>query len=157
MELNPELEETQSVDEESDEGTGSEEEEEIEAAVKTREKRANAGNRMRALLEEEGLEADEMFEEEEGDQDFEAKGELFPIPGFDVNSWIGSAFADDYALWFPQTDEEDIFDSDFGSTDSGEGEDEGEDAEERKLEREAKTATRVRESTSARRGTLNSS
>lgn len=42
-----------------------------------REKRSNAGNRMRALLEDEqGAEEEEMFKEEADDVDFETKGEL---------------------------------------------------------------------------------
>lgn len=41
-----------------------------------REKRSNAGNRMRALLEDEqGAEEEEMFKEEADDVDFETKGE----------------------------------------------------------------------------------
>ncbi|ORY75377.1 YL1 nuclear protein-domain-containing protein [Leucosporidium creatinivorum] len=79
-----------------------------------REKRSNAGNRMRALLEDEqGAEEDEMFKEEENDEEFETK------------------------------EEQDVFDSDFGSTDSGSGDDEDgndEDAGERKLQREAREA-----------------
>ncbi|KAL8293281.1 hypothetical protein RQP46_000975 [Phenoliferia psychrophenolica] len=69
---------------------------------------------MRALLEEEGLiEDEELFREEEDDVDFQAK------------------------------DEEDVFDSDFGSTDSEDGaEDEGEDAGEKQLERDAKAERR---------------
>ncbi|KAI5480977.1 YL1 nuclear family, transcription factor [Pseudohyphozyma bogoriensis] len=97
------------VDESEEEDESSEEE--IEVAVTNREKRANAGNRMRALLEDE-LEVDEMFQEEENDEEFEAK------------------------------EEEDIFDSDFGSTDSEAGEDEGEDAGEKQLQREAKAERR---------------
>lgn len=42
-------------------------------------------------------------------------------------------------------EEEDVFDSDFGSTDSGDDhEEDGEDAGERQLKREEKTARRVR-------------
>jgi len=41
------------------------------------------------------------------------------------------------------SDEADIFDSDFGSTDSGGDDDDDEDAGERQLEREAKQAQKV--------------
>jgi hypothetical protein len=43
----------------------------------------------------------------------------------------------------PVADEADIFDSDFGSTDSGGDEDDDEDAGERQLEREARQAKKV--------------
>jgi uncharacterized protein involved in exopolysaccharide biosynthesis len=56
--------------EESDESSESE----IEVAVTARERRANAGNRLRALLDDEGVEEEEMFKEEANDQDFEGKG-----------------------------------------------------------------------------------
>ena len=46
-------------------------------------------------------------------------------------------------LLIRSTDEEDIFDSDFGSTDSGSGGEE-DDAGEKKLEREANAERRVR-------------
>lgn len=50
------------------------------------------------------------------------------------------------ASFYQTTEEQDVFDSDFGSTDSGSGEEEdgdGEDAGERKLQREAKEARKV--------------
>jgi hypothetical protein len=55
----------------------SEEEEEIyvEPLLATRGRRANAGNRMQALIEDEAAaEVEEMFKEEEGDDDFATKG-----------------------------------------------------------------------------------
>lgn len=58
-------------DEDGDEESSSEEE--VIPFLATREKRANAGNRMRALLEEEFAEEDE-FKEEADDVEFEAKG-----------------------------------------------------------------------------------
>lgn len=61
--------------EESDESS----EEEIEVAVTARERRVNAGNRLRALLDDEAVEEEEMFKEEAGDQDFEGKGPLRPF------------------------------------------------------------------------------
>ena len=39
-----------------------------------REKRSNAGNRMRALLDEEQVVEEELFKEDEGDDEFETKG-----------------------------------------------------------------------------------
>ena len=49
----------------------------------------------------------------------------------------------DHCRECPPADEADVFDSDFGSTDSGGDEDDDEDAGERQLEREAKQAKRV--------------
>ncbi|KAM0753528.1 YL1-domain-containing protein [Meredithblackwellia eburnea MCA 4105] len=97
-------------DEEDEDDDEDSDDEPIEYLATGRERRANQGNRMRALLEEEtAFEEEEMFKEEVDDVDFQTK------------------------------DEEDIFDSDFGSTDEGEGDDdEGEDAGEKQLEREAK-------------------
>ncbi|KDE03573.1 hypothetical protein MVLG_05958 [Microbotryum lychnidis-dioicae p1A1 Lamole] len=78
-----------------------------------RERRANAGNRMAALLEDEAqAEVEEMFKEEENDIEFEAKFE------------------------------EDVFDSDFGSTDSDADQEDDEEAGERQLQREAKAAAK---------------
>ncbi|SCZ96374.1 BZ3500_MvSof-1268-A1-R1_Chr8-2g10152 [Microbotryum saponariae] len=78
-----------------------------------RERRANAGNRMAALLEDEAqAEMEEMFKEEENDIEFEAKFE------------------------------EDVFDSDFGSTDSDADQEDDEEAGERQLQREAEAAAK---------------
>ncbi len=57
-------------DEEEDSSDG----EPVVPFLATREKRANAGNRMKQLLEEEFAEED-GFKEEENDIEFEAKGE----------------------------------------------------------------------------------
>ncbi|EJT98999.1 YL1-domain-containing protein [Dacryopinax primogenitus] len=72
-----------------------------------RERRSNAGNRMRALLDVE-FEAEEMFAEEEGDIEF-----------------VGD-----------QVEEEDVFESDFASTE--EEQDEDEDTQEKAILREEK-------------------
>ncbi|GAA6062170.1 hypothetical protein JCM10212_005125 [Sporobolomyces blumeae] len=102
-------------------GDSSEEEEEeeddepVEPNLLTRVRRVNAGNRMAALLQDEqGAEADELFKEEENDVEFKQK------------------------------EEEDVFDSDFGSTDEGSaGEDDDDEAGERRLEREAKAEAKA--------------
>ncbi|GAA5933105.1 uncharacterized protein JCM15063_002298 [Sporobolomyces koalae] len=98
----PENEQSEDEEDESDF-------EPVEPNLATRVKRANAGNRMRALLEDEqGAEAEEMFKEEVDDVEFKQK------------------------------EEADVFDSDFGSTDEDEYGDDDEDAGERRLENEAK-------------------
>ncbi|GAA5978162.1 hypothetical protein JCM10908_004253 [Rhodotorula pacifica] len=112
----------QEEDDDSGDGdeTSSEEEEEVyvEPNLATRSRRSNAGARMAALIEDEaaaGIEADEMFKEEENDEEF------------------------------AQKEEKDEFDSDFGSTDEGEGDEEDDDeAGERKLQREAKEAKKTK-------------
>ncbi|GAA6012151.1 hypothetical protein JCM11491_001765 [Sporobolomyces phaffii] len=92
-----------------EEGEEESDAEPVEPNLATRVKRANAGNRMRALLEDEqGGEAEEMFKEEVDDVEFKQK------------------------------EEADVFDSDFGSTDEDEYGDDDEDAGERRLENEAK-------------------
>ena len=70
---------TLDADDEDDEQDGSSDEssdgEPVIPLATGREKRINQGNRMRALLEEEGLiEDEELFREEEDDVDFQAKG-----------------------------------------------------------------------------------
>jgi vacuolar protein sorting-associated protein 72 len=62
-----------SEEEEEEESDG----EPIVPLLAGREKRSNAGNRMRALLEDEQgqVEEEEMFKEEADDVDFETKGE----------------------------------------------------------------------------------
>ncbi|GAA5885376.1 hypothetical protein JCM16303_006024 [Sporobolomyces ruberrimus] len=97
-------------DQEEDEEEESDDEP-VEPNLATRVKRVNAGNRMRALLEDEqgnGNEAEEMFKEEVDDVEFKQK------------------------------EEADVFDSDFGSTDEDEYGEDDEDAGERRLENEAK-------------------
>ncbi|GAA5992996.1 hypothetical protein JCM5350_004312 [Sporobolomyces pararoseus] len=104
-------------EEEEEEQEEEEEEEEsdfepVEPNLATRVRRANAGNRMRALLEDEqgamGGESEEMFKEEVDDVEFKQK------------------------------EEADVFDSDFGSTDEDEYGEDDEEAGERKLQNEAK-------------------
>ncbi|KAG0665828.1 hypothetical protein C6P46_005922 [Rhodotorula mucilaginosa] len=101
----------------NDEESSDEEQVYVEPNLATRTRRANAGARMAALIEDEaaaGIEADEMFKEEENDEEF------------------------------AQKEEKDEFDSDFGSTDEGEGDEEDdEEAGERKLQREAKEAKKA--------------
>lgn len=170
-----------------------------------REKRSNAGNRMRALLDEEqGVEEEEMFKEDEGDDEFETKGaralarsvacvggagwtrggslrlgeqltrtvwlrglqssregRASAAPGLRCSCWrwSGSSVAGNSAITLcsssqhshnlfqtltdlpPHADEADVFDSDFGSTDSG-GEASDAEAGERTLEREANLSRR---------------
>ncbi|GAA5976945.1 hypothetical protein JCM11641_002205 [Rhodosporidiobolus odoratus] len=80
----------------------------VEPNLASRSRRNNAGNRMQALIDDEAqAEVDEMFKEEENDEEFAHK------------------------------EERDEFDSDFGSTDEGEGDEDDEEAGERKLQREA--------------------
>ncbi|KAM0792075.1 hypothetical protein ACM66B_004779 [Microbotryomycetes sp. NB124-2] len=103
-------------EDDSDDESSEEEEIYVEPALLSRSRRANAGNRMQQLIQDEQLGAqearqasatmgmnagqddDEMFKEEEGDVDFETKA-----------------------------DEKDEFDSDFGSTDSDDDEQDEED------------------------------
>ncbi|GAA5874975.1 hypothetical protein JCM3774_000463 [Rhodotorula dairenensis] len=115
-----EQEEEQDGSDSGDDESSSDDDEEqvyVEPNLATRTRRANAGARMAALIEDEaaaGIEADEMFREEENDEEF------------------------------AQKEEKDEFDSDFGSTDEGEGDEEDDDeAGERKLQREAKEAKKV--------------
>lgn len=66
-------------DDSGDNETSSDEEEPVyvEPNLATRTRRANAGARMAALIEDEaaaGIEADEMFKEEENDEEFAQKG-----------------------------------------------------------------------------------
>jgi len=69
-ELPPEEEEEEEEEEESDF-------EPVEPNLATRVKRSNAGNRMRALLDDEqGAEAEELFKEEVDDVEFKQKGQL---------------------------------------------------------------------------------
>ncbi|GAA5840428.1 hypothetical protein JCM11251_006557 [Rhodosporidiobolus azoricus] len=99
----------------NEEEESSEEEVYVEPNLATRTRRGNAGNRMQALIEDEAAaEVEEMFKEEENDEEFDQK------------------------------EEKDEFDSDFGSTDEGEGdEDDDEEAGERRLQREAKDAKKA--------------
>ncbi|GAA5879113.1 hypothetical protein JCM8547_008371 [Rhodosporidiobolus lusitaniae] len=101
----------------TDDESSDDEEEEVyvEPLLATRGRRANAGNRMQALIEDEAqAEVEEMFKEEEGDDEF------------------------------AQKEEKDEFDSDFGSTDEGEGnEEDDEEAGERRLQRETKEAKKA--------------
>lgn len=70
-----------------------------------REKRSNAGNRMRQLIEDEAeAEVEEMFKEEEDDGEFETKGELsrgtrLAEPGSTAVRWLG-AVADSRARYY---------------------------------------------------------
>ncbi|KAK4698919.1 vacuolar protein sorting-associated protein 72, partial [Phenoliferia sp. Uapishka_3] len=115
MASDPEVLEAEEGEEEAlDESEDESDDEPVVSLATGREKRINQGNRMRALLEEEGLiEDEELFREEEDDVDFQAK------------------------------EEEDVFDSDFGSTDSGSGgEDDAEDAGEKRLIQDAKAERR---------------
>ncbi|GAA5951908.1 hypothetical protein JCM10213_008721 [Rhodosporidiobolus nylandii] len=112
--------EPEELPEESDAGSGdgddSDEEEEVyvEPLLATRTRRANAGNRMQSLIEDEAAaEVEEMFKEEENDEEF------------------------------AQKEEKDEFDSDFGSTDEEGGEEDDEEAGERRLQREAKEAKKA--------------
>ncbi|GAA5951679.1 hypothetical protein JCM3765_003081 [Sporobolomyces pararoseus] len=124
LELPSDIEEP--IEEVAGEEGGEEEEEEeedeeesdfepVEPNLATRVRRANAGNRMRALLEDEqgamGGESEEMFKEEVDDVEFKQK---------------------------EKTEEADVFDSDFGSTDEDEYGEDDEEAGERKLQNEAK-------------------
>ncbi|SCV67166.1 BQ2448_5812 [Microbotryum intermedium] len=100
-------------DDDDEDDSDSSDGEPIIPLLATRERRANAGNRMAALLEDEAqAEVEEMFKEEENDIEFEAN------------------------------DEEDVFDSDFGSTDSDANQEDDEEAGERQLQREAKAAAK---------------
>lgn len=72
-------EEQNGSDDTGDNETSSDEEEPVyvEPNLATRTRRANAGARMAALIEDEaaaGIEADEMFKEEENDEEFAQKG-----------------------------------------------------------------------------------
>ncbi|GAA5905678.1 hypothetical protein JCM6882_008744 [Rhodosporidiobolus microsporus] len=99
----------------NEEESSDEEEVYVEPNLATRARRNNAGNRMQALIEDEAqAEVEDMFKEEENDEEF------------------------------AQKEEKDEFDSDFGSTDEGEGDEEDdEEAGERKLQREAKEAKKA--------------
>ena len=75
----------------------------------TRERRQNAGSRMRSLIQEQ-IESEELFEEVENDEDFAAVGKALPSAPilFPQNAC---------SLSCGETEEEDVFDSDFASSD----------------------------------------